>query len=191
MFISDHSDDDYDNESWHSVINKRLKLKTKHKQKIQLDKKNFFKENNFGNIVGYFFYPLIQLIDKQTNHLSLIDGDNDDLLLCQLLSCLGRLCIYAQNTLSLNNMVKQFLQVLKILQNHQNPGVRHAVVYAYACSFVSINKRCYDQDLLNNFIELKQWFDYVIINDNNTEVHVLAKSVRNILLKALQDIAEN
>lgn len=88
-------------------------------------------------------------------------------------------------------MVKQFLQVLKILQNHQNPGVRHAVVYAYACSFVSINKRCYDQDLLNNFIELKQWFDYVIINDNNTEVHVLAKSVRNILLKALQDIAEN
>ncbi|CAF3173031.1 unnamed protein product, partial [Rotaria sp. Silwood2] len=188
---SSSSDDDDNDSSWRSIINKRLKLKTKYKTKHKLEKKIFFKENHFGNIVGLFFYPLITFIDKPTTHLSLIDGDNDHLLLCELLACLGRLCIHAQNTLPLNNMIKLYLQVLKTLQQHQNPGVRHAVVYAYACCLVSIGKNCYDEDLQTNFIDLKQWLDYIISKDTNTEVQKLGRSVRQILLKTLQEITEN
>jgi len=196
LFVSDDDDENEDEkeeeDSWRSIINKRLKLKTKYKIKNSSERKKiFYKENYFGNIVGHFFYPLIASIDKSTSHLSLIDGDNDHLLLCELLACLGRLCIYAQNTLPLVNMIKQYLQVLKSLQQHENPGVRHAVVYAYACCLVSINNRCHDEDLQMNFIELKQWLDYIIIKDTNTEVQKLARSVRRILLKTLQEITEN
>jgi hypothetical protein len=193
LFVSDSEEEkDEDDDSWQSIINKRLKLKTKYKIKKSSERKKiFFKENYFGNIVGHFFYPLISLIDKSTSHLSLIDGDNDYLLLCELLACLGRLCIHAQNTLPLKNMIKQYLQVLKSLQQHQDPGVRHAVIYAYACCLVSINNTCYDEDLQMNFIELKQWLDFIIIKDTNTEVQKLARAVRRILLKTLQEITEN
>ncbi|CAF2073879.1 unnamed protein product [Rotaria magnacalcarata] len=187
LFISSEDDSD----SWRSTIHERLKLKTKYKTKVELGKKTLLKENNFGNIVGHFFYPLIEFIDKPTAYLSLIDGDNDNLLLCELVACLARLCIYAQNTLSLNNMIKHFLQILKALQKHQDAGVRHAVVFAYACSLVSIGKTCYDQDLQNQFLELKQWFDYIIIKDPNTEVQKLGRSVRQILLRTLQEITDN
>ncbi|CAF1061889.1 unnamed protein product [Rotaria sordida] len=197
LFISDEDEDEdddnnnNDNDSWRSIINKRLKLKTKYKIKNHSEKKIFFKENYFGNIVGHFFYPLISFIDKSTPHLSLIDGDNDYLLLCELLACLGRLCIHAQNTLSLNNMIKQLLDILKTLQQHKDPGVRHAVIYAYACSLVSIGKNSYHQDLQSYFIELKQWLDFIIIHDTNTEVQKLGRSVRQILLKTLQEITDN
>ncbi|CAM4964007.1 unnamed protein product [Rotaria socialis] len=190
LFLSSEDDND-DNDSWRSTIHERLKLKTKYKTKVELRKKPSLKENNFGNIVGHFFYPLIEFIDKPTTYLSLIDGDNGNLLLCELVACLARLCIYAQNTLSLNNMIKHFLQILKALQKHQDAGVRHAVVYAYACSLVSIGKTCYDQDLQNQFLELKQWFDYIILKDTNTEVQKLGRSVRQILLKTLQEITDN
>jgi hypothetical protein len=189
LLISD--DDDDDDDSWRSVINKRLKLKSKYKIRNPSKRKISFQENHFGNIVGHFFYPLISFIDKSTSHLSLIDGDNDHLLLCELLACLGRLCIHAQNTLPLKNMIKQFLQLLKTLQQHQDPGVRHAIIYAYACCLVSMGNTCYDEDLQTNFIELKQWLDHIIIKDTNTEVQKLARSVRQILLKTLQEMTEN
>ncbi|CAF1214994.1 unnamed protein product [Adineta steineri] len=194
LFVSDNDgddDDDDDNDSWQSTINKRLKLKTKYKIKNRSKKQILFKENYFGNIVGHFFYPLISFIDTTTPHLSLINNDNDHLLLCELLACLGRLCIHAQNTLPLNNMIKQFLQVLKLLQQHEDAGVRHAVIYAYACCLVSIGNTCHDEDLQGNFIELKQWLDYIIIKDTNTEVQKLARSVRQILLKTLQEMTQN
>ncbi|CAF0875637.1 unnamed protein product [Adineta ricciae] len=170
------SSDEEEEESWRSTINKRLKLKTKYKTKTRSIHQPILKENSFGNIVGYFFYPLISQIDQSTPHLSLIDGDSEHLLLCELLACLGRLCIHAQNTLILKNMVKQFLQVLKVLQQHLDAGVRHAVVYGYACCLVSIGNQCYDEDLQTSFIELKQWLDEMILKDTNTEVQKLARS---------------
>jgi hypothetical protein len=192
LFVSDDDDEEENNDdSWSSIINKRLKLKTKYKPKNSLRKTIFSKENHFGNIVGHFFYPLISFIDKSTPHLSLINEDNDNLLLCELLACLGRLCIHAQNTLPLHNMIKQLLQVLKSLQHHQDAGVRHAVVYAYACCLVSIGSTTNHEDLQMDFIELKQWLDYIIIKDTNTEVQKLARSVRQILLKTLQEMTDN
>ncbi len=189
VFSSDESEEE--EESWRSIINQRLKLKTKYKTKNSARKKISSKSNHFGNLVGHFFYPLIAFIDHSTPHLALIDGDNDYLLLCELLACLGRMCIHAQNTFPLINMIKQYFQVLKSLQQHQNAGVRHAVVYAYACCLVSMNNTCYDEDLQMNFIELKQWLDEIIIKDTNTEVQKLGRSVRRILLKTLQEITEN
>jgi hypothetical protein len=88
-------------------------------------------------------------------------------------------------------MIKQFLQILKSLQQHQDAGVRHAVVYAYACCLVSIGNTNHHDDLQMDFIELKQWLDYIIIKDTNTEVQKLARSVRQILLKTLQEMTEN
>lgn len=191
LFASDESEEE-EEESWRSIINNRLKLKTKYKTKnFSQRKKIFFKENHFGNIVGHFFYPLISSIDHSTSHLALIDGDNDHLLLCELLACLGRLCIHAQNTFPLINMIKQYFQVLKSLQQHHDAGVRHAVVYAYACCLISMNNTCHDEDLQMNFIELKQWLDEIILKDTNTEVQKLGRAVRRILLKTLQEITEN
>ena len=175
-------------ESEDSIINTRLKLKTKHSSKR---KPIISKENHFGNLVGHFFYPLLRYIDHSVPHLALIDGDNDYLLLCQLLACLGRLCIHAQNTIPLMNMIKQFFQLLKSLQQHRDAGVRHAIVYSYLCCLVSMNKTCYHEDLQMDLIELKQWFDEIIIKDLNTDVQKLARSVRRILLKTLQEINEN
>ena len=192
LFPSDESDEEEgEKDSWRSIINQRLKLKTKYKPKTSQRKQIFSKENHFGNLVGHFFYPLLSFIDQSTPHLSLIEGDNDYLLLCELLACLGRLCIHAQNTFPLINMIKQYFQVLKSLQQHSNAGVRHVVVYAYACCLVSLNNTCHDEDLQMNFIELKQWFDEIIIKDTNTEVQKLGRSVRRILLKTLQEITEN
>jgi hypothetical protein len=192
LLISENEEEEEDDDAWRSIINNRLKLKTKYKTKNSSERKEIlFKENNFGNVVGHFFYPLIALIDQSTPHLSLINGDNDHLLLCELLACLGRLCIHAQNTFPLINMIKQLFQVLKSLQNHEDPGVRHAIVYAYACCLVSMSNTCHDEDLQMNLIELKQWLDYIIMKDTNTEVQKLARSVRRILLKTLQEITEN
>ena len=183
------SDDDGD--AWRSIIAERLKLKTKHRFQRRSVKQRASKENHFGTIVGHFFYPLMAFIDRSTAHLALIDGDQEHLLLCELLACLGRLCIHAQNTFVLVAMIKQFWQVLQSLQQHQDPGVRHAVVYAYACCLVSLGQTCADEELQMNLIELKQWLDMIISKDTNTEVQKLARSTRQILLRTLQEITTN
>lgn len=192
LLSSDENDDDDNNEttvdSWQTIVNKRLKLKTR--RKFSQPKKIFAKENHFGNIVGYFFFPLISSIDRSAAHLSLVNGDQDYLLLCELVACLGRLCIHAQNTSTLRKMLKEYLQVLKSLQNHVDAGVRHAIVYAYACCLVSIGNQFIDEDLQTEFIELKQWLDEIIDKDSNVEVQKLGKSVRRILLKTLHDTAD-
>ena len=185
----EESEDDAD--AWRSIIAERLKLKTRHKFQRRSVKKQAPKENHFGTIVGHFFYPLMAFIDRSTAHLALVDGDQEHLLLCELLACLGRLCIHAQNTFVLVAMIKQFWQVLQSLQQHRDPGVRHAVVYAYACCLVSVGQSCADEDLQVNLIELKQWLDMVIIKDTNTEVQKLARSTRQILLRTLQEITKN
>ena len=190
VFVSSDEDED-ENDLCSSIIQKRLKLKTKYRMKHRSKKRILLKTNHFGNIVGHFFYPLIAFIDKPTSHLSLINGDNVHSLLCELLSCLARLCIYAQNTLSQNQMIKQLLQLLKSLEKHEDPGVRHTVVYAYACCLVSFGERNYDEDLQMNFIQLKQRLDFLIIKDSNTEVQKLARLVRQILLKTLKEKTEN
>lgn len=176
---------------WRSIINQRLKLKTTYKRKSHAKKKQIFKENYFGQVVGHFFYPLSSHIDDKTSHLSLIDGDQEHLLLCELLACLGRLCIYAQNTPSLMNMLKTFLQLLKSLRGHSDAGVRHALVYAYACSLVSLNGQCHDEQVQMDLFELKQWLDDLILRDTNSEVQKLARAVRQILLKTLHEITNH
>ncbi|CAF3172615.1 unnamed protein product, partial [Rotaria sp. Silwood2] len=47
-----------------------------------------------------------------------INDDNDHLLLCELLAYLCFSYIHAQNTLTLNNMIIQLLEILMILQQH-------------------------------------------------------------------------
>lgn len=184
-FISSDEDERY------SIINNRLKFKTKYKIKSSSQRKPIItKENHFGQVVGHFFYPLLAHIDRSTPHLTLIDGDNDHLLLCQLLACLGRLCIHAQNTIPLSNMLKEYFQVLKSLQQHRDAGVRHAIVYSYLCCLVSINRTCFNEDLQMNLIDFKQWLDEIILKDSNTDVQKLARSVRRILLKTLQDMTD-
>lgn len=188
IFSSSSDDED----SRDTIITNRLKLKTKYKSKRSSVRQPIIsKENHFGNLVGHFFYPLLRQIDHSNPHLTLINDDNDHLLLCQLLACLGRLCIHAQNTIPLMNMIKQFFQLLKSLHEHRDAGVRHAVVYSYLCCLVSMNKTCYDDDLQMNLIDLKQWFDQIILKDLNTDVQKLARSVRRMLLKTLQEITEN
>lgn len=179
--------DEEDDDPWRSVIHQRLKLKTKYKRSKVVRTPS--KANHFGSLVGHFFYPLISQIDRSSPHLALIDGDQDHLLLCELLACLGRLCIHGQNTAILLSLIKDFLQVLTSLREHADAGVRHAVVYAYACSFISLNGQCPDDDLQSTLIELKQWFDALIARDSNSEVQKLARSVRQILLKSLQEIS--
>ena len=191
LFVSDN-DDELEDNSRYSIINNRLKLKTKYKTTTSSQRQPIMsKENHFGNVVTHFFYPLLAHIDQSTPHLSLVNGDNDYLLLCQLLACLGRLCIHAQNTPPLVNMLKEYFQVLKSLQQHRDAGVRHAIVYSYLCCLVSMNRTCYDEDLQLNLIDLKQWFDEIILKDSNTDVQKLARSVRRILLKTLQEITEH
>ncbi|CAF4869246.1 unnamed protein product [Rotaria sp. Silwood1] len=96
-----------------------------------------------------------------------------------LAACLGRLCIHTQKALTLNTMIKPLLEILKVVQQHQDATVKHAVIYAYARSFFSIDETYYD-DLITHFIELKCLLDYIIIQDTNTEVQKLTRSVRQI-----------
>ena len=188
--IEEDEEESEEDDPWRSVIHQRLKLKTKYKRSaVARTASKVKKENHFGSLVGHFFYPLISQIDRSSPHLALIDGDQDHLLLCELLACLGRLCIHGQNTVILLALVKAFLQVLTSLREHADAGVRHAVVYAYACCFVSLNGHCPDDDLQSALIELKQWFDALIARDSNSEVQKLARSVRQILLKSLQEIS--
>ena len=183
------SEEESEDDAWQSVINQRLKLKTKYRRAKQPKRKSLLrKENHFASLVGHFFYPLLGQIDRSSPHLALIDGDQDHLLLCELLACLGRLCIHAQNTPILISLIKEFLQVLASLRDHPDAGVRHAVVYAHACCLVALNSTCHDEELQSALIELKQWFDTLILRDSNSEVQKLARAVRQILLKTLQEI---
>jgi hypothetical protein len=176
---------------WRSVIHRRLKLKTTYRASHRTRQPPASRENRFGRLVGHFFFPLMRHIDQTTAHLSLIDGDHEQLLLCELLACLGRLCIHAQNTLPVASMVKQYLELLQTLQRHADAGVRHVVLYAYACCLVSLQSTCSsadDDDMQTRLIQLKPFLDDVIVRDTNTEVQKLARSVRQILLKTLHDI---
>lgn len=189
---NDDEQEDEEENPFRSIINQRLKLKTIYKKRTtRTTRKEILKENRFGEIVGHFFFPLINRIDQKSLHLSLIDGDEDHLLLCELLACLGRLCIQAQNTSRLVNLLQTFLPMLKSLRKHADAGVRHAVVYSYACSIVSLNGFCSDEQIQLDFIELKQWLDEIIQRDNNSEVQKLGRAVRQILLKTLQEITNN
>ncbi|CAF5141505.1 unnamed protein product [Rotaria sp. Silwood1] len=108
-----------------------------------------------------------------------ISDDDDNYSWCSIIACLGRLCIHTQKALTLNTMIKPLLEILKVVQQHQDATVKHAVIYAYARSFFSIDETYYD-DLITHFIELKCLLDYIIIQDTNTEVQKLTRSVRQI-----------
>ncbi|CAF3343908.1 unnamed protein product [Rotaria sp. Silwood1] len=112
-------------------------------------------------------------------HDASIDDDNEFESYDHSHACLGRLCIHTQKALTLNTMIKPLLEILKVLQQHQDATVKHAGIYAYARSLFSIDETHYD-DLIIHFIELKCLLDYIIIQDTNTEVQKLARSVRQI-----------
>lgn len=186
----DQSDEQDHRPVWKSIIEQRLKVKSKYnKAKRQLKRQVVEKENRFGSIVGHFFFPLVNKMEKERPFLSLFDDDHDNFLLCELLSCLGRLCIHAQNTFILENLVKHLFELLKTLSSHPNGGVRHAVIYAYACALVSFNGRVNDELLQSDLIELKVRFDEIVVRDSNTDVQKLTRQVRMILLKTLHEMS--
>ncbi|CAF1180057.1 unnamed protein product [Didymodactylos carnosus] len=187
----DDNDDDNNNKEaeWKTIVNERIRLKTKRKF-LHKQRDRQMRENRFGEIVGHYFYPLLSKFDKQTTYLQLID--NDYILLCELLATLGRLCITAQNTLKLKQMVLELIQVLNSLQKHADAGVRHAVLYSYACCFVSISSIITTNEQLQEILlDLKQWLDFEATHDTNTECQKLARVVRNVLLNTLKEAAES
>ena len=180
-----------ENDSFSSIIRQRLKLKTKFRREIHCQKRILLKRNDFGDVVRHFFYPLMTLIDKSTSHLSLISNADDRWLLCELVSCLSRLCVYGQNTLAQSRMVKDLWQLLKSLEKHEDAGVRHVVIYGYASCLVLLSEGDkFDDALQTDLMELKQHLDYLIGSDPNSELHKLARLTRQILLKILKEKSE-
>ncbi|KAI6652278.1 Telomere length regulation protein TEL2-like [Oopsacas minuta] len=101
---------------WEDIIKERLKLKTRIISSARKQAK--ITENVFGDVVGYFFYPLLYNFDKS---LATMNFFGDDVwLFCALLKTIGSLIIYAQGTIALRKMTSalfEFLIAIKTVGN--------------------------------------------------------------------------
>ena len=120
-----------ESKAWEEIITERLKAKTRIISTASQKPKARVVENTFGQVVGYFFYPLLYSYDQQVRCMDLLAGDH--WLLTHALKTLGSLIIYAQGTLALRNMVSAILDFVIAIKSVDFPLVKQGICFCILC----------------------------------------------------------
>lgn len=160
-------DDDFDDSieeantgvDWQEVVQRRISNKTRHfAHSTKLPSTTV---NKFGNVVDYFFYPLIHGFGNARHsfmyELPRSYHDQECILLTRFLETLATIMTDAQNCTSAPRMAKEMLELAWVLRYHDNAKVRLAVVKCVAAVLVSVPEFELKGDLLSALMEIRMW----------------------------------
>ena len=146
---------------WEDIIKERLKLKTRIISSSRQQSK--ITENTFGDIVGYFFYPLLYNFDKSIGTMHLF-GD-DVWLFCSLLKTIGSLVIYAQGTIALRKMTSTLLDFLIAIKTVGSTIVKQGICFCILCVLEVTPGYYILPDLSSQVEELTEYLQNILSND--------------------------
>ena len=146
---------------WEDIIKERLKLKTRIISSPR--KQSRTTENTFGDIVGYFFYPLLYSFDKSIRTMHLF-GD-DVWLFCALLKTIGSLVIYAQGTIALRKMASTLFDFLLAIKTVSSTIVKQGICFCILCVLEVTPGYYILPDLSSQVEELIEYLQNILSND--------------------------
>ena len=164
-----------DSEHWTAVVQRRIESKTKiiskGKTKAQLEQV----ANRFGPVAGYFFFPLLKMLDRPTATLYLLDKDY--LLLGRLLYCLGVILYSAMNAPICRQMAGSLLEVVWCIRYHSQTYVRLSLIYAISIIAITVPPGVLISDFQTELLDTKAWLEELRIKDPEPEVQRQADQV--------------
>ena len=164
-----------DAEHWSDVVKRRIDAKTKviskGKTKAELEQV----ANRFGTVAGYFFFPLLKMLDRP--HATLYLLDKDYLLLGRLLYSLGVILYSAINTPACRNMAGSLLEVVWCIRYHSQTYVRLSLIYAISIIAITVPPPVLISDFQTELLDTKAWLEELRMNDPEPEVQRQANQV--------------
>lgn len=154
---------------WEDIIKERLKLKTRIISSPR--KQSKITENTFGDIVGYFFYPLLYNFDKSIRTMHFF-GD-DVWLFCALLKTIGNLVIYSQGTIALRKMASTLFDFLLAIKTVGNTIVKQGVCFCILCVLEVTPGYYILPDLSSQVEELIEYLQNILTNDADKDSLVM------------------
>lgn len=172
-----------DSEHWTAVVQRRIDAKTKvisrGKTKGELEEV----ANRFGPVAGYFFFPLLKMLDRPTATLYLLDKDY--LLLGRLLYCLGVTLYSAMNTPICRQMAGSLLEVVWCIRYHSQTYVRLSLIYAISIIVIAVPPAVLVSDFQTELLDTKSWLEELRFKDPEPEVQRQANQTLSLLVAAL------
>ncbi|CAC5384187.1 TELO2 [Mytilus coruscus] len=170
--ISDKKIVEVEEDTWQSIVQKRIESKTrrfsKGKSKPELRKTM----NRFAPVAGHFFYPLMTRFDRKENTFDMLGEDS--LVLGRLIYTLGVVMYSAINSPTVKQMATVLLEFLWVLRFHQDQSVRHSVLFCLSMVMLSVPGHVLLSQLQSEIMEAKQWLEDVVQKDPDTESKRLA-----------------
>ncbi|KAM6155254.1 telomere length regulation protein TEL2 homolog [Rhynchocyon petersi] len=163
---------------WRAVVDERVHSKTRRFSKGPSRPHPVCSPNEFNNVAGCFFFPLIQRFDRPVVTFDLL-GD-DHLVLGRLTHTLGALMYLAVNTTVAVSMGKALLEFVWALRLHTDAYVRQGLLSAVASVLVSLPAEQLLMELAEELLETRAWLADVAEEDPNGDCRALA--VRALLL---------
>lgn len=166
------------------IIRKRLELKTRYFTKHKLVKKRE-KVNNFADVAGFFFFPLLYGFNKN----QMLNNDGDFVLLIAFIRTLGVLMCAAQNCPVAPRMAKEILHFCWFLRFHKETKVRIVVITLIAAVVLNVNKDVLIQDFIDALFEYRLWLgDLVSPNVFKGEANLECRALAASTLCIIEDV---
>ncbi|OQR74198.1 telomere length regulation protein TEL2-like [Tropilaelaps mercedesae] len=161
------------NRHWRDIVDEKISSKTR---KIASKTEVSAQENRFGEVAGYFFYPLMR---QFTGEVPLRVEESDSFLLVRLLETLGVVMSSARHTPRAYQMGRTLLQFASAFRYHDHELVRKACSFAIASVFTSVPKEILEnEDQLGlEAAEIGRWLNAVTVNSPSFEVRIPQSSV--------------
>lgn len=154
--------------SWREIVDRRIESKTrrfgKGKKKLSIPK-----ENNFGQVAGCFFYPLLSGYDRRIRTMDLLGTDS--IVLGRLLYSVGTIVYSAMNTMAVNAMATSLLDFTIEVRFHSEAYVRQAALFCVSMAILSTGKSLIKLEIIS---EITDWIHETMSKDPNAKTRELA-----------------
>jgi len=170
-------------EHWSKIVQKRIDAKTRIISKGKTKGELEALANKFGPVAGYFFFPLLKMLDTPSATLYLLD--KNDLLLGRLLYTLGVVLYSAVNTPVCRNMAASLLEVVWCIRYHSQVYVRLSLIYVISIIVITLPPHVLISDFQTELLDTKEWLMEVSSQDPEPECQRQAMQTLNLLGAAL------
>lgn len=153
------------------IISDRLQAKTRRITTRTLPLYETAGINKFGEVAGWFFFPLIEGFGRKqmlfTSGTSL-KYDTDNLLLAKFINTISVLMLCAENSIIAPKMAREIFNLSIFLRYHQESRVRLAVLHMVAAVLIAIPAKLVSIDFPN---QIQEFMNHLQLITKNTVVN--------------------
>lgn len=176
------------------IVQARLERKTRRFARPSMNHMNGAKPNEFAEVAGSFFFPLLYGIGKDDLKFHGMDNalkdDTDNILLLNLIRTIGTITFACQNCPIISRVTPEVLQLGFALRFHAESKIRLAVLQMLAAALLATPKSLLQHHSSAYLLEMKVWLEEylsfnIIKGETNEECRKMAQNVYALCIDAL------